>query len=342
MRHAGDVENGIQIFERIEAGVIAEGTLGAKFVEIDVALEDDFARCRNFKVHRFTFDQVDRGSAKKSGNEIFFNFGRSGHDRRKGDCRIGADCDRDFHLARRTLTFGDDTSAGTAGHDVDCGRLAFNGGTHPLAGMFGGDFLTLPVHPGRSLVINLHAVHSKIALARLRISRGHAGKSDEASGIFGPALQDGEVEQGKAVAFDDFFAGARRNRPGEELAGLSEQRQHLQLIEEALRRLYIHEHANAGADLVVGVDADCQLHSRFRSELVDQELRAGMTFEILEKQCRTAGNALRVAAFRNAVGDLGDFKNGVGLGLNAFELAGAIERGDPLTEVVEGQSFLSA
>jgi hypothetical protein len=29
------------------------------------------------------------------------------------------------------------------------------------------------------------------------------------------------------------------------------------------------------------------------------------------------------------------------LGLNAFELAGAIERGDPLTEVVEGQRVSS-
>ena len=43
MRDAGDVEDGIEIFERVEAGVIAERTFGAQFVEIDVAFEDDLA-----------------------------------------------------------------------------------------------------------------------------------------------------------------------------------------------------------------------------------------------------------------------------------------------------------
>ena len=41
MRDAGDVEDRILVFERVEAGVIAEGALGAEFVQIDVAFEDD-------------------------------------------------------------------------------------------------------------------------------------------------------------------------------------------------------------------------------------------------------------------------------------------------------------
>jgi hypothetical protein len=41
--------------------------------------------------------------------------------------------------------------------------------------------------------------------------------------------------------------------------------------------------------------------------------------------------------FGDAIGDFGDLKNRVGFGLNALQLAGAIERGDPLAEVVEGQ-----
>jgi hypothetical protein len=40
---------------------------------------------------------------------------------------------------------------------------------------------------------------------------------------------------------------------------------------------------------------------------------------------------------RDAVGDFRNFKNRVGFGLNALQLARAIERGDPLAEVVEGQ-----
>ncbi len=46
---------------------------------------------------------------------------------------------------------------------------------------------------------------------------------------------------------------------------------------------------------------------------------------------------LGVAAFGDAVGDFGDFENRVGFGLDAFELAGAVERRDPLAEIVEGQ-----
>jgi hypothetical protein len=41
--------------------------------------------------------------------------------------------------------------------------------------------------------------------------------------------------------------------------------------------------------------------------------------------------------FGDAVGDFGDLKNGIGFGLDALQLAGAIERCDPLAEVVEGQ-----
>jgi hypothetical protein len=41
--------------------------------------------------------------------------------------------------------------------------------------------------------------------------------------------------------------------------------------------------------------------------------------------------------FADAVGDFGDFEDGVDFGLDAFEFAGAVEGGDPLAEVVEGQ-----
>jgi hypothetical protein len=43
--------------------------------------------------------------------------------------------------------------------------------------------------------------------------------------------------------------------------------------------------------------------------------------------------------FGDAVGDFGDLKDGVGLGLDALQLADAFERGDPLAEVVEGQGI---
>ena len=41
MRDAGEVKDGIEIFERIKAGVITEGTLGAKLVEMHVSFENN-------------------------------------------------------------------------------------------------------------------------------------------------------------------------------------------------------------------------------------------------------------------------------------------------------------
>jgi len=43
--------------------------------------------------------------------------------------------------------------------------------------------------------------------------------------------------------------------------------------------------------------------------------------------------------FADAVGDFGGFQDGVDFSLDAFEFAGAVEGGDPLAEVVEGQKI---
>jgi len=59
----------------------------------------------------------------------------------------------------------------------------------------------------------------------------------------------------------------------------------------------------------------------------------------LKEQGRTAW--LRRFLFADAICNFRDFKNRVGFGLDAFELASAVKRGDPLAEVVEGQGFLS-
>src|SRR5260221_3200123 len=62
-----------------------------------------------------------------------------------------------------------------------------------------------------------------------------------------------------------------------------------------------------------------------------------MAFDPLEKQGRTTPSAFRIAALGDTVGNFRDLKNWVGFGVDALELARAIERCDPLAEVVEGQ-----
>src|SRR5580698_1205391 len=207
--------------------------------------------------------------------------------------------------------------------------------------MFGRDFLPLPVHAGGALVVNLHPVHAKIALARLRTTRGHAGQSNESSRVLRPALQNRKIEQRKVVALNNFFARSGRHRLRKEFPYLGEQWEHLQFVEKSLRGFYVHEHADAVGDLIERIDAEGEFHARFRTELIDQHLRTGMTFYILKQKRGAAGRTLGVATLRDAVGDLGDFKNRVSFGLDALQFAGALQRGYPLAKVVKGQRILS-
>jgi hypothetical protein len=170
-------------------------------------------------------------------------------------------------------------------------------GAHSFAGVFGGVFLALPMHTRGALVVHLHAVHAEIALSGLGVARGDAGQGNEATAVFRPALKDGEVEERKVIALNDFLAGACRHRAREKLSCLGQQREHFQLVEEPLGRFHIHEHADAGRDFIVGGHADRHLHARVGAELVDQQLRAGVSFDILEQQGGATGLPLGVAAF---------------------------------------------
>ncbi len=92
--------------------------------------------------------------------------------------------------------------------------------------MFGCDFLALPVCAGCFGVVDLEAVHAQVSLAGFRVAGGYAGEGDEAAGILGPALEDGEVEQGEIVVLDYFFAGAGGDCLGEELSGFGQEGEH--------------------------------------------------------------------------------------------------------------------
>ena len=65
--------------------------------------------------------------------------------------------------------------------------------------MLRGNFLALPVHAGSLAVVDLHAVHADIALARSRVAGMHAGQRDEAASIVRPALEDRKLVQIEVV-----------------------------------------------------------------------------------------------------------------------------------------------
>src|SRR5208337_5107791 len=145
---------------------------------------------------------------------------------------------------------------------------------HAVAVMFGSDFLSLPVHPRGALIVDLHAIHADVALPGFRIARDHTGQGDKASSIFGPALQDREIQQREIIALDHLFARTSSDSLGKELAHLGQHRKHLYFVEKALRRLYVHEGADALRHFVKRVDFEGQSHATGGTELVDKKLRA--------------------------------------------------------------------
>ena len=62
------MQDRVEVFERVETGVVAEGALGAEFVEVDVAFENDFAGGGDFEIDGFAFDQFDGSGAEEAGN----------------------------------------------------------------------------------------------------------------------------------------------------------------------------------------------------------------------------------------------------------------------------------
>ena len=63
----------------------------------------------------------------------------------------------------------------------------------------------------------------------------------------------------------------------------------------------------------------------------------GRRLQILEQKGGPSPRTLSVAALGNAVCNLGDFKNRIGFRLDALQVAGAVERRNPLAKVVKGQ-----
>jgi hypothetical protein len=63
MRDALDMEDRVEILERVEAGVIAKRPLGLQFTNVDISFEHDLSVGRNLQVAGLAFDHLDRLAA---------------------------------------------------------------------------------------------------------------------------------------------------------------------------------------------------------------------------------------------------------------------------------------
>ena len=89
------------------------------------------------------------------------------------------------------------------------------------------NFLALPVHAGGGLIINLHTIHTHVALPCFWIAGNHARQGDETASVLRPALENGKIKQRKIIFLDDLFARAGGNSLGEELTHIGQHGQHL-------------------------------------------------------------------------------------------------------------------
>ena len=216
MRDAGDVEDWILAFQRIEARVVAERPFCAELVQIHVSLQNDLRVCGNLQAAGCAGHHLHRLAPQESRKHHLVKIWRNGeHARQAGDW-VGANRRRDFNLS-------------------------FPGLRPRAAKMVGAMFLRLPVHGGGALIKHLHAIHADVALARLRVLGDHKRPGDEPPGVLRPAFQDGKLEKRKALFADHFLArrDLRRRRNPAERAKLRKIRQHLQLVQQTLRGLKI-------------------------------------------------------------------------------------------------------
>jgi hypothetical protein len=78
-------------------------------------------------------------------------------------------------------------------------------------------------------------------------------------------------------------------------------RKHFQLFEKAFGGFDFEECADAVGDFVegaaVGVEAEGELHAAFAAELIDEDARAGMAFDVFEEEGWTARLAAATTGF---------------------------------------------
>src|SRR5579884_326464 len=193
------------------------------------------------------------------------------------------------------------------------------------------------MHAGRLSVINLHTVHAYVSLPRLRIASNNAGQRYEPPRVLRPALQNRQVAQIKIILSNYFFARTSRNRLRKKFSHLGEHGEHFYFVEKSLRRFHVHELPDPISNFIKRVNFNRHAHAPLGAELIDEN-RNVTAFRIFEQKRRSTGFSVLVAAFRNAIRDLGNFEHGIHFRLNSFEFAGAFERSYPLAKVVVGQA----
>ena len=189
VRDAGDVEHRVVVFERIEAGVIAEGAFAAQLAQLDVAFQDDLGVGGDFQIRGLALDHLDGLPAQEAG-------AASSHPDRAAEVESPNTWwpDRRRWPRRRPCAW--------SAPRRDARRAI----------MFGALLVGLPVHAGGAAVVDLQAVAAAIALSGIGIAREHHRQGDEAAAVLRPAVQNGKAVEREIVALNHVLARSRGHR----------------------------------------------------------------------------------------------------------------------------------
>ena len=224
---------------------------------------------------------------------------------------------------------GQRAAAAGIGHHRHASRASARRRAQPLAEMLRRNFLPLPVHARSLAVIDLHAIHADVPPPGCRISCDHARQSNELAAIARPRFQDWKIQHAEVFPQDDFLAGRilGAHFARKKFAELGQLRQHLHLAEKAFRRAQVQNLADTPGDFVQRLHAQRHGHAPPAAELVHQHARAFVPAHIFKQQRRPAG-------LHRAVGNLRHLQHGIHFDRHALQLAGPVQRLDPLPQIV--------
>ncbi len=161
MREGGHVEHRVLVGERVVAGMVPEWPFGATLARFHVTFQHDLGVGRHLEIDGAALHHVHRLAAQEAREHHLVDDAREWSGGRVGDGGVGAD-----------------------GH----GYLQAPAGGAIVVGCV---LVQVPMHAGRAGVVDLQAVHARVAHARARIPGEDHRKGDEPSAVQRPALQHG-------------------------------------------------------------------------------------------------------------------------------------------------------
>ena len=160
-RYRCDMKNRIWLFERVKACVVSKGSFNPAFGWSNKAFQDKITICGYFNVDCFAADHVDWLFSEEACECHFVDAIRERRSRRVCITGISPQSYRNGNGFILRFILGVVTAS---------------------------NFVALPVHPSRFVIVDLNAVHTNIATSRNRVFCKHHRQRNKASAIKGPTL----------------------------------------------------------------------------------------------------------------------------------------------------------